>query len=110
MINMPSAQPAEQIYYLETLMEETKPVQDDVATPGDATNIKCTNYCGFSVTGTPDYCREMYAEHEHESEEESWEETPTMWQGYVFSPYGVIIFVMVSFVLVSIINKVGLWR
>lgn len=36
--------------------------EDTVAGP-DPTMIKC--HCGFSVTGTPDYCEEMYDTHRH---------------------------------------------
>lgn len=71
----------------------------------DSTTIKCTDHCGFSVTGAPDYCSKAYESHRHQSELDEYEEGGGPWYSYVFTPWGVIIAMIVCGMIVAIVTK-----
>ena len=63
----------------------------------ESTTIKCTNFCGFSVTGESRYCQDVFDDHEHQE--------PVRWYEAVFSMYGVIIILILSAAVVAIVTK-----
>lgn len=65
--------------------------------------IKCSNYCGFSVTGSQEFCQGMYDDHEHQDVPGTRESDH--WYEYVFSFYGFIIALIVCGAIVAIVNK-----
>ena len=71
------------------------------AVSGEVT-IKCSNYCGFSVTGTQDFCGSMYDDHDHQAEPGTRE--PDHWYEYAFSIWGFLIIAAIAAALVSLIT------
>lgn len=69
----------------------------------DTTVVKCTNFCGFSVTGTPEYCRELFDSHQHQEHPDS--VTETRWHESVFSFWGVITALVIGAIIVSVVTK-----
>lgn len=71
--------------------------------------IKCTNYCGFSVTGTEEFCENMYNLHSHQSEGKDdvrWHESLF---DNIFSFPGMMMVIVVSGAIVSVVNHTKFW-
>lgn len=71
------------------------------------TTIKCTNHCGFSVTGSPDYCQKMYDAHEHEEADYfSWsygDGRTHHWYQHLFSFWGVVVLMVLAGIVTTLV-------
>lgn len=64
--------------------------------------VKCSNYCGFSVTGTQEFCENMYGDHEHQDEPGTRESEH--WYEHVFSFWGLLIAAVIVAGVVSLVT------
>lgn len=67
--------------------------------------IKCTNYCGFEVTGEHEFAASLFENHVHQKESHR---EGSHWYEHVFSFWGVIIILMVGSIAVALANHTSL--
>lgn len=70
--------------------------------------VKCSNYCGFSVTGSEQFCQEMYDGHDHQEELGEYEDAK--WYQIVFSGWGFFITSMIILGVVSLVNHTPIFK
>ncbi len=59
--------------------------------------MKCTDHCGFSVTGGETFCKVAYDDHDHQADTEPW-------YSHLFSGWTVLAILIVVVGIVSIVN------
>lgn len=68
--------------------------------------IKCTNHCGFEVTGAEEFCTSLYEHHDHEDNPAITE--GAHWYEHVFSFWGVIVILIAGSIAVALANHTSL--